>query len=307
MSSRGFRTDRAKATELIQDLFPVPAVREAVGRLVADVVAAAQEVAPHSWILRADRREIFLNVGQVAVLILAPEVAVLYTTQFPARPVGLSDYESRRGQSVYAAVKCPSARLAMDPGRLVTLPRGVRRNLLAFVRAAAAAKTRSPWSYAHSPAVVAALGSAARRKIDQPPDRGPIAHRDESVVTAERLGRDFARMQEVEQAAVARVSATYRSRGWRVRSREAEKIGYDLDVTRAGESRHVEVKGRARGADSVILTSGEWRRARKDPKWTLAVVSFAGERHEALTEFTGARVRALADVEPVAFRVGLPR
>lgn len=47
----------------------------------------------------------------------------------------------------------------------------------------------------------------------------------------------------VEQAAMFAVKRDYRSRGWTVQSREAEKLGYDLQCSRGSAVHHVEVKG----------------------------------------------------------------
>ena len=47
----------------------------------------------------------------------------------------------------------------------------------------------------------------------------------------------------VEEAAVLWVTEHYEEYGWKVRSKEAEKIGYDLLCTQGHEERHVEVKG----------------------------------------------------------------
>lgn len=300
------RYDHPAADLFLSQFFPVPAVRAAVGRLVADIVSTAQGVAPNSWVLRANRHEMFLSVGQVAVLLLNPEVAVLYTTQFPTRPAGLLRYESVIGRSVYAAVDVPSARIDLAVERLASLSASILKNLRRFVRAAATAKTLSPWKYAHSPAVVDAFATASRRVIEQPPYWGSEIEADSTPVTSKGLGRDVERMQEVERAAVDRVTKAYETAGWRVRSLEADKVGYDLECKRGKETRHLEVKGRAQSADTVIITNGEWQRARTDPKWVLAVVSFSGSRNEALREFSGKIVRSQSDIEPIAFRVTLP-
>src|SRR4051812_6648218 len=52
---------------------------------------------------------------------------------------------------------------------------------------------------------------------------------------------------KVERAAVRFVSAWYRREGWKVKSVEAMKCGYDLLCRRTGSAEHVEVKGVAGG------------------------------------------------------------
>jgi len=49
--------------------------------------------------------------------------------------------------------------------------------------------------------------------------------------------------RQVELAAIRAVRAHYRALGWRVRSVERDKVGYDLIAQRGTEEAHVEVKG----------------------------------------------------------------
>jgi len=62
---------------------------------------------------------------------------------------------------------------------------------------------------------------------------------------------------KVETAAVDAVISYYEGQGWKVKSVEEEKFGWDLDVTKSGRLLHVEVKGR-RGLGTVELTPREY-------------------------------------------------
>lgn len=78
----------------------------------------------------------------------------------------------------------------------------------------------------------------------------------------------------VELRAVAVVTRRFEEEGWDVDDVATEKRGYDLHVERAGEERHVEVKGTIGSGASVLLTPNEVRHCRVNPAHTvLAVVS----------------------------------
>jgi hypothetical protein len=300
-----YRYEREKAHALLRKLVPDAGARATIARLICDAASTASDSAPNSWVLRADPTELFLNVGQVAVVMVWRGALGLVTTQLGRRPSGLSYYRSPRGRSVYDAVLTPSSHLELPHEGLTKLSTTVRKQMRAFVRAAAADKTRSPWKRAHSPAVLDELAAEAGVEVSQPAYWGSELEHDEVLVTPNELSRDLESMREVERAAVDHVTLSYRRAGWQVRSRESEKVGYDLDCQRKGEVRHVEVKGRSAEGASVILTSGEWDRAKRDRAWILAVVSFAASERRSLREYSGRAVRASTGVEPLAFRVAL--
>jgi len=84
---------------------------------------------------------------------------------------------------------------------------------------------------------------------------------------------------KVETAAIDAVTAYYEGQGWKVKSVEEEKFGWDLDATNSGRLLHVEVKGRG-GLGAVELTPREYA-AMQDKKtrmgYRVAIV------HNALT------------------------
>jgi len=92
------------------------------------------------------------------------------------------------------------------------------------------------------------------------------------------LGAGFGSPEEnrrVEKVAVDAATANLEVQGWRVVSREREKVGYDLDCSKGSRRMRVEVKGVRGGAPSFILTAGEYRRYCEDPAFALCVVTSA--------------------------------
>lgn len=78
--------------------------------------------------------------------------------------------------------------------------------------------------------------------------------------------------KKVETAAIDHVLRTWKAKGFKVTSREAEKVGYDLEVQSGKERWHVEVKGTSGSEEGFILTENEYAQARSDPKWLLEIV-----------------------------------
>jgi hypothetical protein len=106
----------------------------------------------------------------------------------------------------------------------------------------------------------------------------------------------------VEKAAMELVAASYRDRGWDVEDVSARKEGWDLTARRAGDERHLEVKGVSGTKPTILLTHNEHAKAGTDSTWRLAVVTQA-LTSATLTEFAPAHV--LAASAPHVFRVQL--
>jgi hypothetical protein len=70
-----------------------------------------------------------------------------------------------------------------------------------------------------------------------------------------------------------------------VRSRERDKIGYDLECHRNGEERHIEVKGISGSELQFILTANEYKQSKNDPKFWLVAVTAAGTKDAAIHSF----------------------
>ncbi|MCF7552197.1 DUF3883 domain-containing protein [Pseudonocardia sp. WMMC193] len=83
----------------------------------------------------------------------------------------------------------------------------------------------------------------------------------------------------VEIAAVEATREYYGSRGYEVGSVEHENCGWDLTCTAPdGEVDRVEVKGTAGAKPTVLVTRNEYRLAREDAGWVMAVVTRAATR-----------------------------
>src|SRR6267378_2956755 len=162
-----YRQDSQGADAVLRRIVPDQRILRALGRLVADVVSAATIASPRSWELTLRERDLFLNVGQVAVLTVDRSRIFLCTVPIARRPTGLS-YSSSKRRPAYDAVPVASARLHLPHERLLSLESSIVAALREFVREAAIAKTGSPWKYAHSPAAVDVLATVSGRRIEQP-------------------------------------------------------------------------------------------------------------------------------------------
>jgi hypothetical protein len=111
--------------------------------------------------------------------------------------------------------------------------------------------------------------------------------------------------QEVERAAIAVAIRHYESQGWSVRSVESEHRGYDLQCDHADGQIHVEVKGVAGTAVAIVLTENEKRTAESDPHFRLCVVTRALSDQPALSEWTGAEMKAQFTIRPLQYAATL--
>lgn len=128
--------------------------------------------------------------------------------------------------------------------------------------------------------------------------------------TAKPGGQGFGSPEEnraIEEAAVAFVVRKYESSGWRVTSRESERVGYDLECTRRRDVLHLEVKGLSGEEWSFMATAGELRKAEEDPDFRLAAVRRANTSDPEMRQWTGSELRSSFDREPVAYRLRLKR
>jgi superfamily II DNA or RNA helicase len=117
-------------------------------------------------------------------------------------------------------------------------------------------------------ALVIPAGLLAKRRGDEPTD--PVA----SAMAADAEAR-----ARIEKAAMEAVRRTEESRGCRVIDVSAEKCGWDLtsyprsENGKMPEPRHIEVKGRVKGAGTVCITRNEMLYAfNQGDKFVLAVV-----------------------------------
>lgn len=134
---------------------------------------------------------------------------------------------------------------------------------------------------------------------------------DTSQVTAQtsieelsRVGAGFGDPEtnrKTERAAIAFVTRWYKSRGWKVKSVEAEKCGYDLLCAKATSKEHVEVKGVRGDLSAFIITAGEARQATVNSKFVICVVTSALEKPK-LFRYVGKEFVDKFDLAPLVFR-----
>lgn len=106
----------------------------------------------------------------------------------------------------------------------------------------------------------------------------------------------------VEKAAIDFVTAEYASKNWDVRNRDHERnLGYDLECTRSGETRHVEVKGVNGTREEFIITRNELEKSETDPHFILAIVTAARSSDPTLHEYTGSEAQSRFGFLPIAY------
>jgi hypothetical protein len=111
-----------------------------------------------------------------------------------------------------------------------------------------------------------ALLKRANLKLKSPP------------VSVKVSGAGFGKPEQnrlVEQAACKAVRKHFERRGYEVVSREKDNRGYDFDVSRNGETLHIEVKGVSGSLQKFPITANEVVCARADSKFQLALVTEA--------------------------------
>jgi predicted transcriptional regulator len=105
----------------------------------------------------------------------------------------------------------------------------------------------------------------------------------------------------VEQAAVRKVIRLLKRRGFKVCSRESERIGYDLDATKGRTELHVEVKGVSGDVIQFPITRKEVAMAGSDTSFWLMVVTGARNRQARVHEFRGRDVKRRFALEPLSY------
>ncbi len=90
-------------------------------------------------------------------------------------------------------------------------------------------------------------------------------------------------------------------RGFKIRSREKDGVGYDLDATKGRIELHVEVKGVSGDVLRFPITQKEVATAKSDPFCRLMVVTSARTRHARVHEFHGRDVKRCFALEPLSY------
>jgi len=115
--------------------------------------------------------------------------------------------------------------------------------------------------------------------------------------------------KEVENRAVDFARQKYIQDGWTTRSVEKEKIGYDLVCTKNGVEEHVEVKGVSGQGLSFVITAGEVKQAKENPRFVLWLVTSALQ-HPTAQRWTGMEMLEQFNLSPISYMAklkGVPR
>jgi hypothetical protein len=150
------RQNATTAAATMARLCPDLGARRAWAGLAIRCIAVAKSIASESWAVTLFPYGIRLNVGQVAVLELWSDVAVLYCVA----PVALAPSEEIYPQPDwrgYRAVSSPTERWKVAAAVLPSLPGQLVDGNLTLVRLAATAKGGTPFRRSHSPGIVAHL------------------------------------------------------------------------------------------------------------------------------------------------------
>lgn len=117
--------------------------------------------------------------------------------------------------------------------------------------------------------------------------------------------KDSELRRQIEQAAVAHVTAALTREGWVVESVEAERCGYDLHCTQGDQERHVEVKGTQGEQPAFIITAQELLCADEDDAFELWVVVKALADEPTAHRYTGEELRKQFRLQAVQYRAVL--
>jgi hypothetical protein len=134
-----------------------------------------------------------------------------------------------------------------------------------------------------------------------------VVTEEEEVRVVSRVGAGFgspAENRRVERLAIRAAQRSLERRGWRVKSVERQKLGYDLDCVRNKTHIRVEVKGVRGVGNTFILTAGEYRRLATDPTFRLCVVENALAAAK-VNLLDGKALRKRLTVEPLAYKASL--
>ncbi len=90
--------------------------------------------------------------------------------------------------------------------------------------------------------------------------------------------------RQIEDRAVAKVTEYYESKEYEVKSVEADKVGWDLEVSNKKETLYIEVKGHKGDVIQFELTPNEYEQMQVQKKYRVCVVCQALEKSPRLIE-----------------------
>lgn len=112
--------------------------------------------------------------------------------------------------------------------------------------------------------------------------------------------------KKIENASVNFVIKSYKGDGWKVKSVESDKLGYDLECKKNGSIENVEVKGKHGSDVCFIITEKEARFAKTDDTFVLCLVNNALDRNKRkLTKYNAIEFRNKFRLQPLAYKAVL--
>jgi len=108
--------------------------------------------------------------------------------------------------------------------------------------------------------------------------------------------------KKVEEAAIAVVKEKYDLAGWKVRSVERDKCGFDLECHKGETTENVEVKGVSGTERSFFITAGEVEQAKINSKFVLIVVTSALSSSPVMTRYSGTEFFRRFELKVVQYR-----
>lgn len=106
----------------------------------------------------------------------------------------------------------------------------------------------------------------------------------------------------VEIAAICAVTEHFTKQGYKVKSRERENVGYDLEARKGSSVRHIEVKGTSGDEQVFMLTKNEDETAHRDSAFTLAIVTQATSKSHCIHEYDSKSMKTNFDIQPITYR-----
>lgn len=240
---------------------------------------------------RARNRHCSLSVpatGRAQKRSVARPFSWITTAELAKRTAGGDDYIRTKGGEVKGLALNP--RLNHDAPNIVVVGKGQRIEARAklFVESGVTIPTfikrgTNAWELIGSYRAIEYRVEAAtvrRHRGSRPIDEvaGILFLERTDEVTVDVRGGGFAdskTRKEVEQAAIAFVTAQYESQRYKVESHEAQNLGYDLWAFKPGSNLYLEVKGTAADLPRFFFTRNEYRFAIRDADWRLVMVTSA--------------------------------
>lgn len=303
-----FRDDPESARQVLSALFPVEAVKRRCCRLLARAITFAHSQGESSWSVTLFAHKIRLNVGQAEVLVLGPNGVYLVVDKGVLSRVGRQtlDSHARGSRKHYSSVPGTHAVVTLSGQEVTKEYLGVRSGHERFIENAAKAKTLTPHRKSFSPGVLLFLNEELRIELPFPGyalnASAPLLSSD--AAASRHYGAGFGDPEtnrRVELAAIGAVRKKYR--GWRIKSVESDKCGFDL-VCRRGEAElHVEVKGVSGTVPGFFMTRRELKCAETDSKFKLAVVTEALTSEPIIREWDGRDIAKEFEKEGTLFEL----